>query len=180
MHIRAAGLTLLELVNSLAIGAILLSVAVPGYQLLISRNLISDARNRFLAHLQFARHTAIMRNERVALCPSPDAQQCLYDHKKWHSGYMVFLDLDQNRRRDNQEPVLRYQKAYPEGISIQSSSRFRQSINYRPDGTAWGSNTTLLFCDNNNQTLNRKIALLGTGRARAESAEEKKLILNCS
>jgi len=174
------GFTLIELMTTIAITTTVLGIGVPSYTSIVAKNQINTSRNTFIRHLQYARYTAITQRYRVTLCPTLDANQCEPDHTQWHKGYMVYIDKNKNRKRDDNEKVLRYQQANSTNIKIQSTSKYRRMINYRPDGTAWGSNTTIRFCGEATDKFNRKIALLGTGRPRYESEKEKKKTVICS
>ncbi|HYQ21986.1 GspH/FimT family pseudopilin [Stenotrophomonas sp.] len=72
----AAGFTLLELMITVAVLAILVTVAVPSFTAMIARNQITAAGNDLIAALQFARHEAVRRNAAVQVCASGDGQDC--------------------------------------------------------------------------------------------------------
>ena len=64
------GFTLIELMITLAVAAILLTVAVPSFQTLIKRNALTARTNNFIADLHFARGEAAKRGSDVSVCPS--------------------------------------------------------------------------------------------------------------
>ena len=108
---------------------------------------------------------AIKRNEWVMLCPSSDGAACIRDYTQWGEGYMVFVDANRNKLRDEPEPLLSYFQGYP-GITIHSSSNHRNTIAYRPSGRAWGFNTTVRFCAERDTKNNRIVTISATGRPR--------------
>lgn len=65
---RGAGFTLVELMVTLAVLAILLGIAVPSFQSVIQNNRLDAARNDVLGALNFAKVEAIRRNTSVRFC----------------------------------------------------------------------------------------------------------------
>lgn len=71
-----AGYTLLQMMVTLAVAAILAAVALPSYSEVVARNRVTAAGNDLIAALQFARHEAMRRNAPVQVCGSSDGQAC--------------------------------------------------------------------------------------------------------
>lgn len=90
------GLTLLELLITLAILAILLTVALPGFSSIIQNNRLAADTEELRSAIQLARATAVSRNQRVTL----------RNLGSWESGWEVFVDDNNNGVRDNGEPLL--------------------------------------------------------------------------
>ncbi|MCD9005136.1 GspH/FimT family pseudopilin [Luteimonas sp. XNQY3] len=77
MHGRhGGGFTLVELMVTVAVIAILSAVAVPAMTGLINRSRISGLTGEVVSALQLARSEAVRRNARVTLCPSADGLTC--------------------------------------------------------------------------------------------------------
>ncbi|MEL6710505.1 MAG: GspH/FimT family pseudopilin [Pseudomonadota bacterium] len=159
------GFSLLQLIITLAVASVLLSIGIPRWGDLVGQNLIVAERQQFSALLQFARQTAVMQGQMITLCASQDMTQCRSDHQFWHTGYMVFADTNGNKQREANEVLLRVNEAARAGVLIQTSSG-RKAIRYRTDGSAWGSNVTVRFCTQNHPTLNRALIVHGSGRIR--------------
>ena len=85
------GFTLIELMVTIAIAGILLSLAVPSMTTVIKNNRLQSAVSSFAVDLQFARSEAIKRGQNVTVCPSSDGNSCL-GTDTWHKGWMVFYD----------------------------------------------------------------------------------------
>lgn len=73
---REGGFTLLELVITVAVLAITLSIAIPSFQGITNRNRLTAVANELSAALQLTRMEAIRRNARVTFCPSTDGAAC--------------------------------------------------------------------------------------------------------
>lgn len=73
---RQKGLTLVELMVTITVLAVLLVVGVPSFRSLQRRNNVSSASNSLLADLGYARSEATSRGTYVSLCPSTDGQSC--------------------------------------------------------------------------------------------------------
>lgn len=159
------GFSLLQLILTLAIGSILLTLAVPQWGRLTENNAIAAARSDLSAVLQLARLTAVTDQQTITLCPSSDQANCNNDYTAWHLGYILFADTDGDKSRDADEALIRVGSAGHPGVRIHSS-KGRRAIRYRADGSAWGSNVTLRFCSNNHAALNRALILYGSGRLR--------------
>jgi len=162
---RLRGLTLVELIATLAVALILLGVGIPAWGNLAQSNAITVARNQMQSTLMHARLRAIQLDRHVTVCPSLDQTSCSSDHTAWSKGYITFIDADANRQRDRGETLIRVSQAARSGIQIHSSSG-RKSIRFGSDGNAWGSNLTLRFCSPRNVKYNRTILVYGTGRSR--------------
>ncbi|WP_146910609.1 GspH/FimT family pseudopilin [Arenimonas daejeonensis] len=74
--LRSAGFTLVELMITIAVLAVVLAVAVPSFQGVINRNRLVSAANEAVGVLQIARMEAIRRNARVEICPSTNGAAC--------------------------------------------------------------------------------------------------------
>ena len=137
------GLTLIELLVILAITVTLLSTAAPDFSQLLQKTRTTTEVNTLLAHLNLARSEAIKRGTAVVLCPSSSGNGCEATIE-WHHGYMLFVDLDGDRKHDHDEPLLRHYQAETDGLAIRSakSANGRKKITYFSSGTAKGYNAT--------------------------------------
>lgn len=68
MHMRQAGLTLIELLIGLVVMAVLLAIAVPSFQILRQQYTVRSAGMAIYADLQLARSEAIKRNKDITVC----------------------------------------------------------------------------------------------------------------
>jgi type IV fimbrial biogenesis protein FimT len=169
------GLTALELTVGMAIIAILLATAVPALKNYTWNLRMKTAMDVLQTDLKFARSRAITHNIQTVMCPANGADDCS-GRSVWQDGWIVFTDINGDRRRQPGEPLLK-QAGAVEHLDI-SSSRSRKSVYFFPNGSAPGSNTSILFCDQRGAARAGKITLSNSGRIRI-TAEAVKPSANC-
>ncbi|MEW9798752.1 GspH/FimT family pseudopilin [Alteromonas sp. CYL-A6] len=101
--VRQRGLTLLEMLITLAISAILLTVVAPNVQSILASNKITSDINNLSAIAQHARFSAINDQQDVVLCPTANYSTC---SSSWRLAKMVFADVNGNGNRDDGEPLI--------------------------------------------------------------------------
>ena len=108
-----AGFTLVELMVTLAIAAILLAVGMPSFSGIIKNQEIQAAARDFLAALNLARSEAIRRNTRVDLIPAQDGTD-------WGKGWVIFVDHDNNLKPDKDDEIIFTHGPVPAHLTIES------------------------------------------------------------
>ncbi len=88
---RESGFTLIELVVTMAVLAIVVSIAAPSFTNMINNNRSSGLGGELTAAIHFARSEAIKRATHVAICPSNDGTSCLTG-SDWAKGWLIFVD----------------------------------------------------------------------------------------
>ncbi|MGB5474672.1 MAG: GspH/FimT family pseudopilin [Gammaproteobacteria bacterium] len=156
------GMTLAELLITLAVAAILVVGSTTALPRFIQEGRMVTEVNHFTTALALARSTAIMQDHRVVLCPSRDRSSC-GSSQDWTSGWLLFASDD--RKRDPDEPVLQAGELMGTGITLHAGNQ-RRHIVYQPDGSSGGTNASFTFCDRRHHARPRVICLSNTGRSR--------------
>jgi type IV fimbrial biogenesis protein FimT len=175
MH-RTAGATLMELLTTLTIVAILATMAAPGFAMFQLNNRRAAAVNGLLHSLFLARSEAIKRGQIVSVCRSSDGRTCDPRAGDWNSGWIVFAnrDRDEPPERDSGEDLITSAAAWPGG-SITSN---RRAYSFRP--TIQGVvNGTIIFCDRRGPAHARAIIISHTGRPRVAQRDSAGKPLRC-
>ncbi len=128
------GLTVVEMMITVAILAIGLGIAVPSYRELTVQHRLSVSANEFLSALHLARSEAVRRAQQVVVCRSSDGESCATTADGWESGWIVFADVNGNQRRDETEELLRAWGPLPAGITLSiNRAELRTAISYMPN-----------------------------------------------
>ena len=166
LKLRKYGFSALELMTAMAIVAILLSTAVPAFKN-YSWNLRMKTTMEILqTDLNLARSRAISLSTATVICTADELPVCTTSGV-WQHGWIVFTDINGDRQRQPGEPILKQTTAF-ELIEI-SSSRSRSTLRFYPNGTAPGSNVSILFCDRRGADYASRITVSSSGRIRAQT-----------
>lgn len=165
------GFTALELLVTMAVAAILLATAVPAFKTYSWNLRLKTAIDTLETDLNLARSRAINMNATTVICPTEassggsDAECAEVTH--WQHGWIVFADINGDRQHQSLEPIL---KRSPEiELLTISSSLARNALRFYPNGTAPGSNATLVVCDQRGADFAGKISLSNSGRIVAQT-----------
>ena len=141
------GFTLLELMLCIAVFVTTAGFAAPAMKSLVTSVQLMNF-TRHLAHsLHWARVHALTHSVPVGVCPrrAPDADQC---GGGYHQGWLIFQDLDDNRRLDASDVVIRSDLGADSFIRVfnrAGDSIVTRSIFFAANGTS-GSAMTLAPC----------------------------------
>jgi len=118
------GFTLMELLVTLAVAAILMAFAVPSFRDYTANSRVSSSSNLLVTHLNAARGEAVTRGMPVAVCTSADQETCS-DSTDWSSGWIVFTDNSGEPGVPDGDDQLLHATVPPNrGLSLQSASTY--------------------------------------------------------
>ena len=110
---RAKGLTLVELMVTIAIAAILTAIAAPNFTPLIKNNRFAAQKNELQSALNLARSEAVKRNGTVSVCISNNGSGCSGHSNHFHHGWLVFADANADGEVNGGDVILRaYNEAF--------------------------------------------------------------------
>jgi type IV fimbrial biogenesis protein FimT len=86
---RSVGFTMIELMMTIAIATIVMTLAIPSFRYVTNANRIASEVNGLLGDLQFARAEAIKEGQPVTVCVSTDHVTCAANNTDWENGWIV-------------------------------------------------------------------------------------------
>jgi type IV fimbrial biogenesis protein FimT len=124
------GFTLVELMVTLAVAAVVLGIAVPSFTQSMRNNNSIAAGSELSVAINYARSEAVKRAKRVSLCASSDGLACLAADN-WKEGWMVFVDdAATDGAAVTVGTVLRYWDELPVNINVSAVKGASINIQY--------------------------------------------------
>jgi prepilin-type N-terminal cleavage/methylation domain-containing protein len=165
--VRSLGFTLPEMLTTLAVAGIAVSLAVPGPRQVFADQREADAVSGLVGTLQIARSTAITRNEPVTVCPSRDAERCT--NTPWELGWIAFVDADGSGQPGTAGTLVAEPGLAPPYTLL--TKEFARGLGYQPSGQAVadaGAAATGAFwlCTDDGEVAARLIWINATGKPR--------------
>jgi type IV fimbrial biogenesis protein FimT len=176
MKRRSHGFTLMELMVTLALAAVILGIGVPAFRDFGRNGRLTGAANEMLVTLITARNEAVRRQLRTSFCPSSTPEDalavCTDDATQ---GYISFVDGNANCQRDVGEELVSSFATHSEIYSRDNLA----CIGYAPNGfrvpiVGQPSNARAVFCDKrgiakvpdgSEISYARGVEIVATGRA---------------
>lgn len=159
--VTSRGFTLIELMITLAVVAIIAALTAPAIGNFIDSGRMTTATNAVVTELVFTKSEAVKRSTPVTYCASSDLATCT---GTWDAGWIVFVDNDGDATVDagDGDEILRRATAPLNGLAVKSA---RSAVTFQPRGTTFSTNTMTL-CSSNTGIENRAIVLSQVGRHR--------------
>jgi type IV fimbrial biogenesis protein FimT len=165
---RSLGVTLIELMVTLTIGAIMLTLAAPGFQTFIRTTHVRTVTNELAATFNLARSEAIKRGWPVTVCKSSDVlanSLACSTSASWKDGWLIFVDADQDGVVDADDTPIRVGRPDTGRASISGDTNYANYVTYLPSGSSRGndglSNGTITICM---EGIQRELIINNTGR----------------
>lgn len=161
-HAILKGFTFIELLVTLVIIAIVVSLGVPSFTRVIERTQFRSELSLLHRTISMARTKATYTGWTIALCPLDAANAC---SNNWTQTLSVFEDRNSDRKKDADEPIIYIIEASKDDRIVRTFSR-NAPITFNPQGNAFGFNGTLTYCQNGSSTLGGTIIIANSGRVR--------------
>ena len=151
---RDSGITVVELVISLAVVSIIATTGVPAFSNFIQSNRISESSFDVLGTINLARTEAVKRRTRVVLCRSADpaatTPSCSGTSNTWTTGWLVFASGDGNNTYEPaNDTLLGTGIVHSSNVTIITNSTSNRNLEYNSDGTTneGGGTARFAICD---------------------------------
>jgi type IV fimbrial biogenesis protein FimT len=162
---KPGGFTLLELLITLSIVAILLGLAIPSIGNLLAEARLRGHSSELSLALARARMRAVDLGKSVSVCPNDGSGQCR-PGRDWSRGWVI---LDDPNADGVAAPGVQAESVFnvPAGDARISSTAGRPFVTYLADGSSAGSNVTLTLCDPEGRARPRQVIVNNVGRVRS-------------
>lgn len=162
-----SGFTLIELMMAVAIGIILMTMAVPSFQSIVLNNRLATKANELIADLHYARSEAIKQGRTATMCISSNGTSCAGSGTNWAAGWLVWVDTDGNGSLASSE-IVRVHEAVS-GITLTGSTHQMQ---YKSTGFSNSTSNVTFTLNASGCTGNqaRTVTIIPTGRANVATA----------
>ncbi|MFL9666003.1 GspH/FimT family pseudopilin [Variovorax sp. AB1(2024)] len=166
------GFTLIELMVTIAVAAVLLVIAAPNFVAFQRNSELTSAANSFVAALSAARGEAMKRGRQAVVVPR--------ENNNWATGWTVFVDTDNNQQFNGSDILIVQQGALQSYFSATGQGTAQGSpayVMFNPSGYTQTSDSTfqsatlkierndISGAEKTNQT--RIVVIAKTGRVRA-------------
>lgn len=145
-HARnARGFSLLELLITLTIVAIVAAFALPSLNSILQRGEQRAALSELIAIINLSRNTAIQEQTAVTLCPIGTNSKCTKD---WNRPLTAFRDPERARKIVHSDQVLRVLELSSTGTA-KGRTGIRDYFRFRPSGFAEEAIGNIVWCPKN-------------------------------
>ena len=171
------GMTLVELISTIGIVAVLASVVTPSFQNFLESSKLSSSTNTLHTTLSLARQNAITSGVNTYVCElsnNNNFNSC-NTHRPfnaiWNEGWLVFQDNNHNTELDKKDTILIINRNN-KGVGVIFNQRGK--LRFRSDGSARSAGFYLCT-----KKASKHILLLYTGRARVKNLSDQTRIQQC-
>jgi len=162
-----SGFTVIELMVTVAVAAILLAIAVPAFNSFVLNDRDISQINSLVASFNYARSEAIKQNLPigVAVCPSSDGNTC-NGTAAWSGGWIV---LNQDPRlAGTPQAVIQAVPALAGGNSVTATQSGAAGITFQYNGgLAKSQSLAIKICDPRGSAFAREVEVSATGKVAA-------------
>lgn len=160
MKHRARGFTILELMVTTIILALIFAIGVPSFRNVSLGSHLSSSANNLMASVQLARSEAIKRNATMTLCASSDAVTCAASGG-WQQGWII---------RDAAGTVYQVQEADDTGYVIAQAGG-TLPLSFLPIGLGASAATFTVCRDDPLGSQERVVSVRASGAAYVTTTE---------
>ena len=122
IKVRTKGFTLIELMVTVALAVILMTVAIPSFTTFMRNGELTSFTNTLLAAINAARGEAMKRGRYAMVVPN--------DGSSWDSGWTVFIDIDRSQSLTTGDISILTSEAKPTYLTITGNNSASGSTPY--------------------------------------------------
>lgn len=155
-----SGFTLVELLVTMTVGAIMVGLAVPAFSTLLQNERLTAQKDAFVGALRFARSMALSRNAETEVCPllSSGSTVC---GSSWTNGWVVVLNPGGSATTVPPLTLLQSTRVAPSGPVVETSSSVTP-ITFDSRGLAT-SPAEFVICDSRGSSYADSVWIWATG-----------------
>jgi type IV fimbrial biogenesis protein FimT len=176
--LNSKGVTLIELIVTLAIFSIVLSIATYSFRGFTNRNAVNAAANDLLVAINQTRSEAVTRGQVVSLCRSADptadndlmapAPSCTDDGGSgWETGFIIFADNNGDGVRDADEELIRSFSDFGQ-VTIGGNTNVADFLRFQASGFIVSPGNGTITSTNPDGSRSLAIVVSTMGRARIQ------------
>jgi type IV fimbrial biogenesis protein FimT len=158
---------LIELLVTIAVAAVLISLAVPSFRVFVQNSRIATQTNDLVTDISFARSEAIKSGATASLCTSAAGLAC-DGGGNWSAGRLVWVDTNGNNALDAGE-VRRFREQLA-GANTLNVTPATDPLTFNNRGTPTGGAAaaiTFSVCDDRGVADGRDVTVNPLGQTRA-------------
>lgn len=178
LQLHNHGFSLIEFLITLAVISILAINVFPSLSGLLAQERTVVMTNHLASALAFARSESVTKNQTIITCQSSDGSKCSKSGD-WHTGWIIFADLNSNKQRDDNESLLQTFSAANNGTQAVFNGAFNidHYIKYKPTGHAF-PNGSFIICNPEKGTVNA-LVMTRSGRLRLSKRQRSRSKVTC-
>jgi len=169
---KTQGFTLIELVLTMAIAGILVTIAIPSFNAIITSSRLTSYANDLVGALNLARSEAVRRSVSVTVRKVDNYSFTnLGSGVNWENGWDVFTDIDDDGKFEVGDELIRTYPALQSSYTLRGNDKLTDYIRYTPLGIST-KNGRFVICDNSDglgipkANTSRLIIIDNAGRVR--------------
>lgn len=170
IYCKESAFTLFELVVTMTILAIITVIALPHIHNFKERQELSKLLPMIQQHVSLAKNAATTYHTDVVICGSESLMAC--QNNQWHKGFIVFSDLNKNKKIDENEKILSALETdfkYGE-FTWRGGIVNLHTITFKGDsGMPRGSQGAFYYCSYNSSDKHRYLPISNMGHTRIEN-----------